>query len=282
MSSLNAELSLVERLQAKTRELRIKVLQMIYQAKSGHPGGSFSATEIMTVLYYHVLRHNAKNPMWIDRDRFILSKAHAAPILYAILADMGYFASNELRTLRQIGSLLQGHPSRTLTPGVEASGSLGQGLSIGCGIAYAAKMLDHRDFLTYILLGDGELNEGQVWEAAMFASHYKLDNIVAIVDKNGFQFVGPTKEILDLEPLTCKWKAFGWHVEEVENGHDIVALVNAFNYLHDMKGKPKVLIAKTIKGKGVSFMENKVEWHGIAPNDRQFFDALRELEKVNE
>jgi transketolase len=277
-----ADPSFVTRLQAKARELRIQVLTMIYQAKSGHPGGSLSVTEIMTVLFYHVLRQRPQNPQWPDRDRFILSKGHAAPMLYAVLADLGYFPASELATLRQIDSRLQGHPCRTRTPGVEASGSLGHGLSIGCGLAYAAKKLDYRNNSIYVLLGDGELNEGQVWEAAMFAHHCELDNLIAIVDRNGFQFVGPTEKVLALEPLSSKWKAFGWHVEEVRNGHDIAALLDAFNHVRNKDGKPKVIIANTVKGKGVSFMENSVEWHGIAPSEEQFVAALQELEGADE
>lgn len=270
---------LASRLEGKSTELRRHVITMIYEAKSGHPGGSLSATEIMAVLFYSVLRQRPQDPLWPDRDRFILSKGHAAPILYAVLADLGYFPSSELRTFRQIGSRLQGHPCRTRTPGVEASGSLGHGLSIGCGLAYAAKKLDHRDSAVYVLLGDGELNEGQVWEAAMFAHHYGLDNLIAIVDRNGLQFVGLTEAVLALEPLAAKWKAFGWDVEEVLNGHDIPALLDAFDRLRADSGRPKVIIANTIKGKGVSFMENDVDWHGTAPNDEQFAAALRELEE---
>jgi transketolase len=250
---------------------------MIYQAASGHPGGSLSAAELVTLLFYHVMRHDPQEPQRPGRDRFILSKGHAAPILYAALADLGYLRTDELATLRQLGSRLQGHPCRTKTPGVEASGSLGQGLSIGCGLAFAAKKLDRHGARVYVLLGDGDLNEGQTWEAAMFARHQGLDNLVAVIDRNGLQYVGPTEEVLALEPLAAKWESFGWHVVEVADGHDVAALLEAFDEALAVSGKPAVLIAHTVKGKGVSFMEHQLGWHGAAPDAAQYAAAMREL-----
>lgn len=253
---------------------------MIYRARSGHPGSSLSAVEIMTVLLYHEIRHDPQNPEWPNRDRFILSKGHAAPVLYAILADQGYFQSDDLDSFRTIGCHLQGHPSHKSTPGVEATtGSLGQGLSIGCGLAYAIKYLNRSDNRVYVLLGDGELDEGQIWEAAMFASHYNLDNLIALVDRNNFQYVGKTESVMALEPLADKWCAFGWHVEEVDNGNDVGALLIALENCKEVL-KPKLILAKTIKGKGVSFMENTSFWHGKAPNKDEFERAMAELEGI--
>jgi len=263
-------------LEEKARDIRRQVLTMIHHAKSGHPGSSLSVVEIMTVLFYHEIKHDPKNPNWANRDRFILSKGHAAPTLYAILADQGYFQSTDLDSFRAIGGHLQGHPSRKSTPGVESTGSLGQGLSMGCGLAYAIKNLDHGSNRVYVLLGDGELNEGQIWEAAMFASHYNLDNLIAIVDRNNFQFVGQTESVMALEPLAAKWSAFGWYVEEVSDGNDVSALITALENCKDVL-MPKLILAKTIKGKGVSFMENTHIWHGTAPNDKEFEQAMAEL-----
>jgi transketolase len=264
----------------KSREIRRQVLTMIYRARSGHPGSSLSAVEIMTVLLYHEIRHDPQNPEWPNRDRFILSKGHAAPVLYAILADQGYFQSDDLDSFRTIGCHLQGHPSHKSTPGVEATtGSLGQGLSIGCGLAYAIKYLNRSDNRVYVLLGDGELDEGQIWEAAMFASHYNLDNLIALVDRNNFQYVGKTESVMALEPLADKWCAFGWHVEEVDNGNDVGALLIALENCKEVL-KPKLILAKTIKGKGVSFMENTSFWHGKAPNKDEFERAMAELEGI--
>ena len=268
-----------KKLRLKANQLRVEVLNMIYEAQTGHLGGSFSAVEILTVLYYHILRRNSKDSSSDIEDRFILSKGHAAPILYAILADLEYFPREELRRFRQIGSLLQGHPCRTKTPGIEASGSLGQGLSIGCGLAYSGKYLDKNDSLIYVLLGDGELNEGQIWEAAMFAAHYKLNNLIAIVDRNHLQYIGNTESVLSVEPLIDKWKAFGWYVRHIPDGHNISSLLNSFRKTLKVEDKPTVLIAETIKGKGVSFMENNPDWHGTAPNKEQFLWALQELEE---
>lgn len=248
---------------------------MIFEAGSGHPGGSLSCVDIITALYFHHMRHNPLEPDWVDRDRFILSKGHAAPTLYATLAECGYFSLDELSSLRKLGGLLQGHPVTTI-PGVEAStGSLGQGLSISCGIAIAAK-IDNKDFRIYTLLGDGECDEGQIWEAAILASHYKLDNLTAIVDRNGLQIDGPTEKVMGLEPIAGKWKEFGWHVIEID-GNKIAEIIESLNEAKKIKGKPTVIIAHTFKGKGVSFMEWISAFHGRALNKDEMAIALREL-----
>jgi len=267
---------LIQTLEAKAKLVRREIIKMIYQAGSGHPGGSLSAADLVTVLFFHVLRHDPHRPLWPDRDRFILSKGHCAPLLYAVLAESGYFPKEELKTLRKIGSRLQGHPDMRKTPGVEVStGSLGQGLSVANGIALGGK-IDRKDYTVYVLLGDGEINEGQIWEAAMLASHYKLDNVIAVLDYNGLQVDGPTCRIMDLEPVSDKWKAFGWSVMEI-NGHNISEIIEALKKVRKSKGKPTIIIAHTIKGKGASFMENKVDWHGKAPNEEEFNQAMREL-----
>lgn len=267
----------VEELQKKAKTLRRHIIRMIAASQSGHPGGSLSAVEIVTALYFNVLRHDPENPQWPDRDRFILSKGHAAPVLYAALAECGYFPVDELLTLRKMGSRMQGHCDIGTTPGIEMStGPLGQGLSFGIGCALAAR-LDKRDYRIYVLLGDGELDEGQVWEAAMAAAHFKLDNLVAIVDRNNIQLDGWTHDIMETEPLAQKWRAFGWRVSDIA-GHDIPQLLTALEQAKTIKGKPTVLIARTVKGKGVSFMENKAEFHGKAPTPEQAGQALKELE----
>ena len=249
---------------------------MIGNAGSGHPGGSLSPVDIVATLYWKVLRHKPADPHWTDRDRFILSKGHSAPMLYSVLAECGYLPVSELTTLRQIDSRLQGHADRTATPGVEmSSGSLGQGLSFGIGVALTGR-LNSQDYRTYVLLGDGECNEGQVWEAAMAAAHFKLDNLVAIVDKNGLQIDGPTCDVMNTEPMEKKWEAFGWHVIEVD-GHDFNKLHEAFEKAKTIKGQPTVLVARTVKGKGVSFMENVAGFHGKAPNKEELEIALKEL-----
>lgn len=258
------------------KKLRRQVITMISTAASGHPGGSLSAADIVTALYFKILKHNAKDPKWPDRDRFILSKGHAAPVLYAALAECGYFPSEWLSTLRKTGTCLQGHTDSRLTPGVEVSaGSLGQGLSVGIGMAIAAK-LDKKDYHTYVLLGDGECQEGQIWEAAMFAPNYKLNNLTAIVDLNGLQLDGFTRDIMDLEPIIEKWRSFKWEVIEI-NGHDMKQLLEALNKARNACEKPVVIIAYTAKGKGVSFMENNVDYHGKAPNKAETEKALNEL-----
>jgi transketolase len=266
----------IEDLKGIARKLRRHVISMISTAGSGHPGGSLSAADIVTALYFRVMRHDPANPHWPDRDRFILSKGHAAPVLYAALAERGYFPLEWLTTLRKTGTCLQGHTDSRLTPGVDMSaGSLGQGLSVGIGMALAAR-LDKKDYRTYVLLGDGECQEGQVWEAAMFAPNYKLDNLTAIVDYNGLQLDGFTRQIMDLEPFIDKWRSFKWEVLQVD-GHDIEQLVEALQKAAQVEGRPAVIVAHTVKGKGVSFMENNVDWHGKAPDKSQTEIALREL-----
>jgi transketolase len=265
-----------EDLKEVARRLRRHIVTMIGRAGSGHPGGSLSAVEIATALYWRVLRHKPADPQWPDRDRFILSKGHAAPLLYAVLAECGYIPVGELDTLRQIGSRLQGHGDCCATPGVEmSSGSLGQGLSFGVGAALAGR-LDKKDYRVYVLLSDGECDEGQTWEAAMAAAHYKLDNLTAIVDKNEIQLSGFTKDIMSLEPLPAKWDAFGWRASEVD-GNDIDEVLAALEDAKKVKGQPAAIIAHTVKGKGVSFMENNVDFHGKAPNAEQLEKALKEL-----
>ncbi len=273
----NAEVfSSDEDLATVCKRLRRDIVTMIGKAGSGHPGGSLSAVEIIVTLYWKVLRHKPADPLWKDRDRFILSKGHAAPVLYAALAECGYFPKSELDTLRKIDSHLQGHADRNSTHGVEmSSGSLGQGLSFAVGAALAGR-LDNATWRVYALLSDGECDEGQTWEAAMSAAMFKTDNLTAIVDKNKIQLSGFTKEIMDTDPLNKKFEAFGWHVIEID-GHDLKQVLNAIKTARKVKGKPTVIIAHTIKGKGVSFMENNVDFHGKAPNAEQLEKALKEL-----
>jgi transketolase len=274
-TSVNLDLSIPE-LEKMAKQLRRDVITMISTAGSGHPGGSLSAADIVTALYFKVMKHNPKDPRWADRDRFVLSKGHAAPILYAALAECGYFPVEELSTLRKLGSRLQGHTDRTLTPGVEMSaGSLGQGLSYGIGMALAGR-LDRQNYRVYVILGDGECDEGQVWEAAMFAPHHRMDNLTAIVDHNDLQLDGRVCDIMALEPLPDKWRAFNWNVLEID-GHNIGEILKALAKAGETKGKPTVIIAHTVKGKGVSFMEGNVDFHGKAPNAEQTEQALKEL-----
>ena len=257
-------------------QIRQDIITMLIPAKSGHPGGSLSAADILATLYFHEMRIKPEEPQWADRDRFVLAKGHAAPVLYGTLAEKGFFPKEELLGLRQTGRMLQGHPDMKRTPGVDMStGSLGQGLSVANGMALAGK-LDKKDYRVYVVLGDGEMAEGQVWEAAMAAAHYKLDNVTAILDYNGLQIDGPTDQVMSSRPLLDKWRAFGWHVIEVD-GHDIEELIAAFAEAKATLGKPTLLLAKTIKGKGVSFMENQVGWHGNAPSAEQGEQALSEL-----
>ena len=257
----------------KTRELRILILKMITAAGSGHPGGSLSAIDVLGVLYYNIMRHDPQNPNWKERDRFILSKGHVCPALYAVLADYGYFSVNELDSLRKYGAILQGHPCMDKIPGVEVSaGSLGQGLSIATGIALGAR-LNKESYRVYCMMGDGEIQEGQIWEAAMAAGHYKLDHLCAIVDYNKIQIDGLVDEVMTINPCADKWQAFNWNVIEVD-GHNVVEIEKAFRRAEEYKGKPTVIIAHTVKGKGVPFMENCSAWHGTAPNDKQLDMAL--------
>jgi transketolase len=264
-------------MEAVAKRLRRHIITMIGKAGSGHPGGSLSAVEIVTALYCQVIRHNPQNPCWPERDRFILSKGHAAPVLYAILSECGYLPVDELCSLRQLNSRLQGHTDCRLCPGVEMSaGALGQGLSFAIGVALAGR-LNSQSYRVHALLGDGECDEGQVWEAAMAAAHFKLDNLVAVVDNNGLQLAGWNRDVMNLEPFAEKWQAFGWHVIEAD-GHDFTQLINAFDRAKKVTGQPTVIIAHTIKGKGVSFMENNPYFHGNAPNAEQVKIALKELE----
>lgn len=263
-------------LAAIAKRMRRTAIEMITEAKSGHPGGSLSAADIVVTLYFDVMRHNPANPKWPDRDRFILSKGHCCPILYAVMAECGYCPKDQLNTLRKLGSIYQGHPDVRFLPALEAStGSLGQGLSIGLGMGLAAK-LDKSPARTYVVLGDGEIQEGQIWEAAMFGGYHKVDNVVAIVDYNRIQLDGFVKDIMDLEPLVDKWLSFGWHVVETD-GHSIPALQRAFNEAGATVGKPTCIIAHTIKGKGVSFMENNPKFHGSAPSKEEFEKSMLEL-----
>ena len=266
-------------LQIAACKIRIGAVEGVYCAKSGHPGGSLSAADIFAYLYFHELRIDPADPKKADRDRFVLSKGHTCPGLYAALALKGYFAWDELKKLRHIGAMLQGHPDMKGTPGIDMStGSLGQGISAACGMALAGK-LDVRTYRVYSVLGDGELEEGQVWEASMFAAHHKLDNLCVVVDYNGLQIDGPVAEIGGPAPVDEKFRAFGFDVQTID-GHDFDAIDAAFAHAKTVKGRPSAIIARTVKGKGVSFMENQVGWHGKAPNDDQYKTAMDELHKT--
>jgi transketolase len=259
-----------------TRIIRKDIVSMIHGSKSGHPGGSLSAVEILTALYFDEMNVDPNNCKMEDRDRFVLSKGHAAPVLYATLAYKGYFDREELRGLRKIGKMLQGHPDMKGTPGVEMStGSLGQGFSVACGMAMASK-LDNAPWRVYTVLGDGEVQEGIVWEAAMSAAHYKLDNMVAFLDYNGLQIDGETSKVMNIGPIVDKFKAFGWNVIEID-GHDFDQIFAALDMAKETVEKPTMIVAKTVKGKGVSFMENEAGWHGTAPSDSDLEKALAEL-----
>lgn len=270
------EKQVIRDLESKARLIRGDIVRMLAEAGSGHPGGSLSSVEVVTTLYFHILRLKPEDPGWPDRDRFILSKGHAAPLLYAALAERGFFPREELLTLRKLGTRLQGHPAYGMLPGVEAStGSLGQGLSMGLGIALAGR-LDQRDYRVYVLLGDGECQEGQIWEAAMAAAHYRTGNLTAVLDFNGLQVDGAIKEVMSPLPFPDKWLSFGWAVREVD-GHSFQDLIDAFDWAAGIEDRPSVIIADTVKGKGVSFMENKVGWHGKAPDAEQTAQALKEI-----
>lgn len=266
----------ISELKEIARKIRVDIIKMTNTAGSGHPGGSLSAAEVYTVLYFNIMNHKPEEPEWPDRDVFILSKGHTCPGLYSAMARSGYFPVEDLMTLRKLGSKLQGHPHMRALPGLEAStGSLGQGLSIAVGCALGIR-LDKKNSRVYCLMGDGEQQEGQVWEAAMSAVHYKLDNLCGVVDRNHLQIDGFCKDVMNTEPLEKKWESFGWHVITVD-GHDIPALINAFEQAKEIKGKPTVIIADTVKGKGVSFMENVAVWHGQAPNNEETKKALNDL-----
>ena len=257
-------------------KIRLGVLEGVHAASSGHPGGSLSIADIITYLYFEEMNVDPKNPKDENRDRFVLSKGHTAPALYAALALKGYFDASEISKLRQVDSFLQGHPDMKGTPGIDMStGSLGLGISTACGMALAAKV-DGKDYRTYTIVGDGESQEGQVWEAAMFAAHYKLDNLCVIIDWNGLQIDGPVTEVMNPTPHDKKLEAFGFHVISID-GHDFDQIAAALNEAKTVKGKPTAIIARTVKGKGVSFMENQVGWHGSAPNDEQYEKAVAEI-----
>jgi transketolase len=257
-------------------KIRKHIIEMLYHAASGHPGGSLSAVDALVALYFHHMHHDPKKPKDPDRDRFILSKGHAAPALYAALAEAGYFPVKELLRLRQVNCMLQGHPVCYSTPGVEAStGSLGHGLSFAIGVSLAG-MLDHKEYHVYVMMGDGETNEGQVWEAAASAAHYKLDHLVALLDRNFLQIDGNTETVLRLESIRDRWSAFGWKVQEID-GHDIRQILEALQTAMTNKRQPSMIVLNTIKGKGVSFMENNVDFHGVPPNQMEYKLAMEEL-----
>lgn len=263
-------------LKSKAKEIRKDIITEVYNAKSGHPGGSLSIADIMTVLYFDELNIDEKNPRWEDRDRLVLSKGHCAPALYAALAERGYFEKEKLVSLRKLDSNLQGHPNMNDVPGVDMStGSLGQGLSAANGMAISAK-LDNKNYRVYCILGDGEIQEGQVWEAAMSSNKYKLDNLCIIVDNNNLQIDGTTEEVMDLKPIDEKFKSFGFNVIIID-GHNYDEIKSAFKQARETKRKPTCIIAKTVKGKGVSFMENQAGWHGKAPNEEQYNQAMIDL-----
>ncbi len=269
-------------LQKTANEIRKGIVTAVHSAKAGHPGGSLSAAEVFTYLYFEEMNIDPKDPKKPDRDRFVLSKGHTAPGLYSALAHRGYFPVEDLKTLRKLGSYLQGHPSMQYIPGVDmSSGSLGQGISAACGMALSAK-LSNEDYRVYTLLGDGEIQEGQVWEAAMFAGARKLDNLVVIVDNNGLQIDGRIEDVCNPYPIDKKFEAFNFHVINVADGNDFDQLKAAFDEARATKGMPTAIVMKTVKGKGVSFMENQASWHGTAPNDEQYAVAMADLEKVGE
>lgn len=261
----------------KAKEVRKDIINMIKESKSGHPGGSLSCADIITYLYFEKMKIDEKNPKWEDRDRFVLSKGHAAPALYAALSERGFFEKEEILNLRKIGSMLQGHPDMKKVPGVDVStGSLGQGISNAVGMALGLKM-NKSESKVYSILGDGEIQEGLVWEAAMAAAHYKLSNLVAVLDYNGLQIDGKNEDVMGITPIDEKFKSFGWNVLAC-NGHDFEEIHNAYNEAEKSVDKPTIIIAKTVKGMGVSFMENKGEWHGQAPNEEQRAEAIKEIE----
>ena len=266
----------IKELEDKAKQIRKGIIETVYYAKSGHPGGSLSIADVLTVLYFNEMRINPKEPKWEERDRLVLSKGHCSPVLYSCLANRGYFSIEDLKTFRKIDSYLQGHPDINKVPGVDmTSGSLGQGLSVANGMAIAGK-LNKKEYRVYCVLGDGEIEEGQIWEAAMASNKYKLDNLCVIVDNNNLQIDGTIEEVMSSYPIDEKFKSFGFEVINID-GHNMDEILKAFESAKKIKGKPTCIIAKTIKGKGVSFMENRVEWHGKAPNDEQFKIAMEEL-----
>jgi transketolase len=270
---------LIKKLNLIAVKIRRHVIEMLYKAKSGHPGGSLSAVDAIVTLFFYHMRHNAKKPDDPDRDRFILSKGHAAPTLYAVLAEYGYFDVKELKRLREINCMLQGHPECQHIPGIEAStGSLGHGLSFANGVALAGK-LDKKEYNVYVMLGDGETDEGQIWEAASAASHYKLNNLTGLLDRNYLQIDGHTEDVLRLESVRERWSSFGWNVIEID-GHDIQQIIDALHEADERENQPTMIILSTVKGKGVSFMENNVDFHGVPPNELEYKLAIRELDTL--
>ncbi len=268
----------VKRLQDISKEIRCNILTMIRGAGVGHIGGSLSVTDILVSLYFKVLKINPKNPEWPERDRLILSKGHGATAIYSVLAERGFFPKEELKTFGVIDSNFQVHPDKTKVPGIEAStGALGQGLSIGVGMALAAR-LDKKGYYTFVILGDGEIQEGQIWEAAMFASHYGLDNMTAILDYNNIQLMGNVSKIMEVAPVADKWAAFGWEVLEID-GHDFCQIIGSLYKAKEVKGKPTIIIANTVKGKGVSFMQNTCNWHGSVPTPEEYSRAINEIKR---
>lgn len=268
--------TLIKQMEITATKVRMGIIEGVYNAKSGHPGGSLSIADTLTYLYFAKMNVDPNNPLMPERDRLVLSKGHTAPALYSVLAQRGFFPVEELKTLRHIGSKLQGHPVYKKVPGVDMStGSLGQGISAACGMALSGKLSEDY-YKVYAVLGDGEIEEGQVWEAAMFAAHYQLDNLVAIVDNNGLQIDGRIKDVMSPYPIDEKFRSFGWHVITID-GHDFNQIEKAFNEAENVSGQPTVIIQKSIKGKGVSFMEDQVSWHGTAPNEDQYNQAMTEL-----
>ena len=274
------KISNIDELKQKAIEVRKGIIEAVYNGKSGHPGGSLSVADILTVLYFNQMNIDEKNPKWEDRDRLILSKGHCSPALYSCLANRGFFVSYKLKTFRNIDSNLQGHPDINKVPGVDmTSGSLGQGLSVANGMAIAGKM-NNKDYRVYCVVGDGEIEEGQIWEAAMTSNKYKLDNLCLIVDNNNLQIDGTIEEVMSSYPIDEKFKSFGFQIINID-GHNIQEIIDAFEVAKNVKGKPTCIIAKTIKGKGILFMENQVGWHGKAPNDDEYKIAMEELGGVN-
>ncbi len=270
----------LRQLENQAEKIRESIIQMLEHAGSGHAAGPLGMADILTTLYFRILRHDPKDPNWSERDLFVLSNGHCAPVLYAALAHAGYFPKKELLTLRHLGTRLQGHPERDSLPGLETtSGPLGSGLSQAAGMAVAIKMDQNKTRSVYVTMGDGELNEGNIWEAVMFAAKYKLDNLIGIIDRNNIQIDGPAEEVMPLEDLADKWTAFGWHVQEID-GHNIEAIIDACAMARAVSNKPSLIIAHTIPGKGVHFMENNFRWHGTAPNHEQAKEAIHELRSL--
>jgi transketolase len=273
---------ILRKLRERAGIVRRDIVQMIHESgTAGHYGGSLSCADILTCLYFHTLRHDPGNPLWDDRDRFVLSKGHAAPALYAVLAEAGYFSRDHLSTFKRMGSILQGHPDMKLTPGVEMStGALGQGLSVSLGMALAGR-LDRKGYHVYVLLGDGEIDEGSVWEAAMASSHYELDNLTAILDRNCLQISGSTEECMHLEPLAEKWRAFGWEALCID-GHEVAQILEALHRAAEVKGKPSIIIARTVKGKGIGFLENRPDSHSCTLSEEQYQQVRHSLQVMEE